>query len=380
MDQTHNLQDVIRCHMCENPNPELYCALCKINLCKNCAGEHLMDESKIHTVIPINQRRSTSHYPTCPKHSTKQCELHCEKCDIPICTRCVSSTEHAKHRAEDIMTTFQTKKETLQSDFEELEKSFFHEYQEMAKSIKVQKVKLDEKCQALLKLISTRGEDWHREIDTITQREKSKVNNMNFRFKHALEKEEGGITKQISQIRHYISDLKKLLDSDDVYKVCSYKSKNAELRRLPPKVLSNIPNFSSKKINTEKLHERFGALSECFITRDNKIESIQLQSFPFDKEILHTAKRSSDLNTVYEPLYTVNCLSDEEIWIHGQNNIMTLYNIYGETLNSIVTKSGFGPWDIALTKTGNLLYTDINDKTVNLVKNKEVHQMIKLQG
>lgn len=120
MAQDYNLQDVLRCK-CENPNPELYCALCQINLCKTCAGEHLLDESKIHTVIPIKQRRSISHYPTCPKHSTKQCELHCEKCDIPICTRCVSSEEHSEHKAGDIMTTFQTKKETLQSDIQELE-------------------------------------------------------------------------------------------------------------------------------------------------------------------------------------------------------------------------------------------------------------------
>lgn len=183
-----------------------------------------------------------------------------------------------------------------------------------------------------------------------------------------------------SQSKFLKSDITYRISRNFFYKVCSYKSRNAELSRLPPKVIVNIPIFSSKKIKTEQLHERIGVLSECFITRNNKIESIQLQSFPFDKEILHTAKRSSDLNTVYEPLYTVNCLSDEEMWIHGQNNIMTLYNIYGETLNSIVTKSGFGPWNIALTKTGNFLYTDINDKTVNLVKNKEVHQMIKLQG
>lgn len=67
-----NPQDVVRCKLCENPNPELYCALCHIDLCKTCAGEHLLDESKIHTVIPIKHRRSTFHYPTCPKHSTKQ--------------------------------------------------------------------------------------------------------------------------------------------------------------------------------------------------------------------------------------------------------------------------------------------------------------------
>lgn len=43
----------------------------------------------------------------------------------------------------------------------------------------------------------------------------------------------------------------------------------------------------------------------------------------------------------------------------------------------VVNKSGIGPRDIALTKTGYLLYTNITDKTVNIVKNKKVHLIIK---
>lgn len=41
---TNSLQDVIRCHMCDSPVPPLYCDICQFNLCKNCAGEHLVDQ------------------------------------------------------------------------------------------------------------------------------------------------------------------------------------------------------------------------------------------------------------------------------------------------------------------------------------------------
>uniref|UniRef100_A0A8W8MAZ9 B box-type domain-containing protein n=1 Tax=Magallana gigas TaxID=29159 RepID=A0A8W8MAZ9_MAGGI len=269
MAQDYNLQDVVRCK-CENLNPELYCTLCQINLCKTCAVEHLLDESKLHMVIPIKQLRSTSHYPTCPTHSTKQCELHCAICDIPICTQCVSSEEHSEHKAEDIMTTFQTKKETLQSDIQELDKSIIHKYQEMAKGTKIQKDRLNEKSQKLLKLISKLAEDWHREIDTITQKETTKVEVVRTNCMHALDKQEFEISVRISKIWGHIADLKKLLESRDVYKICSYKSNIAELRRLPTKVILNIPTFSSQKINTEQLHELFGALSEYSIEKDNQ--------------------------------------------------------------------------------------------------------------
>lgn len=100
---------------------------------------------KYHPVIPINGEDPLLIIPLVQSIAQNNGKFHCEKCDIPICTRCVSSEEHSEHKAKDIMKTFQTKKETLQSDFQELEKSLFHEYQERAKSIKVQKAKLDEK-------------------------------------------------------------------------------------------------------------------------------------------------------------------------------------------------------------------------------------------
>lgn len=240
--------------------------------------------------------------------------------------------------------------------------------------------KLNEKAQELLNVISKREEDWHREIDTITEREKTKVELMRTKCMHALDKQEVEISDHISQIRRHMADQKQILDSTDVNKVCSYKSNNAELRRLHSKVILNIPTFPSQKINTEQLHELFGALSECSIEKDNKKEPLKLQSFSSNREVLYPAQLSSVFNTVYEPLYTVNCLSDEEIWIHGQNNIMTLYNIYGDTLNSVVTQSGYGALSITLTKTGDLLYTEIFDRTINLMADKKVHQVIKLQG
>lgn len=106
------------------------------------------------------------------------------------------------------MTTFQTKKETLQSDIQELEKFLIHEYLEMAKSINVQKVNLCGKYQALLTEISKHRDDWYNEIDTITQSEKTKVDVMRTKCMHALDKQEGEIKNHISQIRQNMSFLK----------------------------------------------------------------------------------------------------------------------------------------------------------------------------
>ncbi|XP_061168998.1 uncharacterized protein LOC133178273 [Saccostrea echinata] len=80
-------------------------------------------------------------------------------------------------------------------------------------------------------------------------------------------------------------------------------------------------------------------------------------------------------------LYNVACLSDEEIWTSGNDSTMKLFSInQGSRLKSITTKSGYRPRDIAVTKSGDLVYSDYNDRTVNIVNNEKIEEVIRLQN
>ncbi|XP_062569998.1 tripartite motif-containing protein 2-like [Saccostrea cucullata] len=60
---------------------------------------------------------------------------------------------------------------------------------------------------------------------------------------------------------------------------------------------------------------------------------------------------------------------------------MKLFSIkQGSLLKSITTKSGNRPSDIAVTNSGNLVYTDYSLGTVNIVKDKNIVEMIRLQN
>lgn len=176
MDPRHSAQDVLLCHVCETSVPSLYCDICIINLCKACVGEHLLDESKEHSVMPIKQRGSSSKYPTCLNHSMKICELHCEQCDIPVCVLCISSQKHQFHDVKDISNTLERKKNNLKKDLEILEKYVYPKYQEIAASISEQKANLGENYQQLTTSLSKRGREWHRRIDNIIKGLQSDIN------------------------------------------------------------------------------------------------------------------------------------------------------------------------------------------------------------
>jgi hypothetical protein len=109
-------------------------------------------------------------------------------------------------------------------------------------------------------------------------------------------------------------------------------------------------------------------------------KSPEAASSPVIKQLLDEPQTVTTIHTRNDTLYNVACLSDEEIWTDGLHSTMKLYSInQGSLLKSITTKSGKCPENIAVTKSGDLIYTDRGTRTVNIVKNEEIQTMIKLR-
>lgn len=113
-----DLQDAIRCHLCETPLPSKHYDICHVHLCEACVEDHLSEESTEHKVVPFALRGSI---PKCSTHFTKINEQHCEECNIPICAFCALSGKHDQHNVTDILKIMANKKELMQKDLHELE-------------------------------------------------------------------------------------------------------------------------------------------------------------------------------------------------------------------------------------------------------------------
>nr|XP_022301648.1 tripartite motif-containing protein 3-like [Crassostrea virginica] len=366
-DPMNNLQDVIRCDLCETPLPPKHCDICNVHLCEACERKHLSDESKDHYIVPFKLRGITS---KCTKHSTKVCKQHCTKCNIPVCPLCVASSEHKQHKKEDILTLFETKKELMQKDLQDLEKSIYPRYQEAATNIPVQRADVHKHSQKLTTALDKQGEALHTEINTIIQGMKSDIDDMDAKHIAALDQQEDAINHTITEITQAILHLKRLLkrlqdklDTSDVCLVSEYTSRTEEFRNLPAQFQVTLPTFTPQEINREQIHQQIGSLSKLAIT------------FLLDEPRILT-----DIQTECQILHRVSCLNDSELWTSNHDYILSLYNLQGEILKSVQTKSKNLQRDIAVTRSGDLVYTDDRDRSINLLSGTQIQRLIKLRG
>nr|XP_022307855.1 uncharacterized protein LOC111113855 [Crassostrea virginica] len=202
--------------------------------------------------------------------------------------------------------------ELMQKDLQDLEKSIYPKYQEAATNIQVQKSEVNERSEKLKTALDKQGEALHTEIDTIIQEMKSDIDDMDAKHIAAIDQQEDAINNTIPEIKQFILDLKRLLDT--------------------------------------KLSIRHSLLD--------------------DPRIL------TAIQTEYNRgLRRVSCLSDSELWTCGSSDgILRLYNLQGELLTSVQTKSGKVPADIAVIRGRYLVYTEWNG-TIHLVSGTYIEEV-----
>ncbi|XP_062604411.1 uncharacterized protein LOC134266197 [Saccostrea cucullata] len=389
MDPRTSAQDVMRCDLCETAVVQTHCDTCLVKLCKACVGEHFSaDLSKPHKIVDFKDRKSTPLYPGCTSHDKEQCEMYCKHCDRPVCLSCLASKQHLGHELSKVLQVLDEKKDIIIKERNELNDMIYPTYQDMASNVQNRLSQIEKEYGDLSTAITKHGEDWHREIDILVKKLKAKVDEMKNKQLQTLQKQLNEINKNISDIKEEINSMETAIDTNNLSQLFSIMSNVPRYLNLPHKLIPLLPKFIPGKIHWEELSKIFGALSPSSLTTDKNGYSMKTTqkspeagSYPPVKQLFDEPETVTTIDTGYVTLYNVACLSDEEIWTNGYDSNMKLFNInHGSLLKSITAKSVNKPWDIAVTKSGDVVYTDYSDRTMNIVKNEKIEVVIRLEN
>ncbi|XP_056001564.1 uncharacterized protein LOC125654350 [Ostrea edulis] len=383
MDLRRSAQDVVRCDLCETAIVQMYCDFCHINLCIACIGKHIADDYEKHKVVPFQNRKSTLIYPKCCTHQTEKCQFHCKECDKSVCSLCndnmLSSDKHKGHTFSILSEIYNKRKVDITKDSEEIENIISPTYEEMATDLETQITNLDGEYVKFTTVVTKHGEEWHKEIANVINKMKNEIEEMKTKHLEILKKHLDEIKQIQSLIEQSLITLKEMEESNEVSVTMEYRSKNKEFRKLPPKVRVSLPTFSPNTIDNKQLYKSLGSLIPLSFTIDENGSTLK-KAETSPKELMDEPELVTTINTGYENVRNVTCLSEKEFWTGAEVNDMKCFNIQGTVINTIKTKSGEWPRDIAVTSDGDLVYSDMTTKSLNKVKSGRTEEVIRLQG
>lgn len=202
----------------------------------------------------------------------------------------------------------------------------------------------------------------HTEIDVVIKQMNDEIDEIKQNHQDILNKHLKEIKEIESLIKETLGTLKDIhRESNMVSKVMKYKSRNNDFRKLPPKVHVVLPTFCQTPMEKGEVEELIGFIKPLSTTIDEKGYTLKKHGMPY-RELLDTPEVINTFNTGYKNLKNVSLYSKDEIWTSGHGKEIKCFNINGNSINSIKTKSGEEPDDIAVTSDGCLLYSDRKTK------------------
>lgn len=381
MDPRTSAQDVYRCELCDKNMVDMLCVVCPRKLCKSCVGNHLDDDPNKHKLVKFQDRNTTLVLPTCPTHSSERCKNYCRECDNAVCPSCIPSDSHKKHTFLKISEVFEKRKEKINSETKELDEIVFPSYTRIVQKEESDAAKLEEDYKSLKQSIENQRTKWHDEIDNIVNMLQDETDKMRETQLKALKKHLQKVKNLRTEIQEAIKSNKDILYSQNVTETLSYKSRNLALKRLPEKLELSTPKFISQPINKDLIAKMFGvvlgfSISEhtegyeknTQVIRENQI---QFRQKPKIQSVLETGEIKCPAKIAYQ--------SNGKLWIAGNEGSLKLFQCDALQLKSGATRSCLtlkhvdltGPTDIAVTRTGDLIYGIKLENTVfKLTKDK----------
>ncbi|XP_061168869.1 uncharacterized protein LOC133178129 [Saccostrea echinata] len=403
MDPRFNAQGDIQCDMCNIAMVQMHCDTCLVSLCKDCVGDHAFaDLSKPHKIVNFKKRKSTPIYSDCVTHVNEQCKTYCKQCNIPLCMKCLASGQHLGHTLLEVLQVLDEKRDGIMKERTELNDIIYPTYKNIASDLENRMTQLEKEFGDLSMAVTKHGKYLHGEIDNLEKKLKSEVDEMKKTQINTLQKYLNEIKQILSEIWNEINSLDAALDSEDISKLCTLKPNVDEYRQLPQTFVSSLPEFIPGRAEGDEFSQLFGVLTSSLCSEEDgnsmnftQKSSTAGSSAPIKQLLVEPEAVTSIMiknpcddfnsfygqNSCYTQHFNIACLSDEKIWAGENDNVIKLFSTsQGLLLNSTGTKSGHMPGDISVTKNGDLVYNDYNYRTVNILKNEKIEEVIRLQN
>lgn len=375
-------QDPVRCSLC----PEvvvIHCGSCQVNLCAQCLSTHIdRNKSLKHEIVPYTSQlvKPEAELQKCQDHPKQQCDLFCQDCSVPICSRCLTGN-HKRHGAVDLEEICETTRSTVKEDLEELRK-FRKEYEKVVAESKEELAKYTEESDKERDSLKELGKQWHQMIDKVIDKVGKDMDEIIQSDTKCLQDNTEEIQSALQDVKDSIKANEDILQDDRFTRLLSYASKNDAFRIIPSrpaiKTAKIVPvNVKEGDIIPKLIHFQRSIRTKLpgySLNRTGDVSSISTKSLLSEPELIATVK------TNCKQLKGICHNEDDRVWVYGTDEILREVDITGTVQNCITAISKNSQKDIAKNKMGEIVYSHLSDECVNIVREGKISKLLDLSG
>lgn len=368
---------------CEG-NYQFYCNSCERPMCSLCRDEHLKSSKTDYHDVVSHKHRKRQQLPVekCKIHPSKDLDILCEECNVPLCSKCSTMPSHRGHTFVDLEEKYAENCHTCQETILKICQYFIPESQNLQKKTNddVPEVKsVLDGIRSLMRVEATALKDM---VDEVTSEKIDHVNEIEESLTEFLKSQDGIYSDYISYLNKLIKEFRCFLSLSE-YKnnpLIFSISEALKIKPIPDTSKPVVPKFTAGQYTKDDIVKLLGRIDVPNIEPENRkihtIETLGRQSKPTERQDRKTSEVKQTLLSSVKKVgefiipgvrvaFHVSPDKSGRLWVSDLSENLVQTDAIGNQIQKIQTSGGFGYHSV--TQEGNLIYADRYNQVINTV-------------
>jgi uncharacterized protein YukE len=279
------------------------------------------------------------------------------------------------HTVDKIPNLFNVQREGIEKDASEIENVLIPKYKQNEKDVDSKILKVTQAHEEMENEGEKLRQFWQREVNRIFDNVRSKIRSSKGDHCASLKSHQAKLREKILEMSNTLQGNKGILQSNKDLDVTNYKSKILDYRNIPSGCQTDTPVLKTNALLDQEIRIAFGDF-EAALTQVNSSDLKTVFPHVPQRIILNPVLTLFTVSTTLKPLFRIALAGTNEVWASGiQDKTIRRYDVNGTEIDTLATNCPHQPDDIAVTRDGDLVYTDRYNRAVMMVKHGEITRL-----
>ncbi|XP_052704299.1 E3 ubiquitin-protein ligase TRIM71-like isoform X2 [Crassostrea angulata] len=363
---------------CER-NCQLYCNDCHQPMCDQCRDEHQRSpKTKNHEVVLFMQHKRRLPEEKCRDHPTKDINIFCDKCSVPLCSKCSTMSAHKGHYFTDLETIYTEKSAACREEIPKIQEHFMPTAKELQKDIEIEATEIKKIMDAIRSSMRDEAKSLKSLVDEVTSYNIEQVNEMEKSLREILQNQDKTYQDYISYLEDLTKKLHGYLNSTQLLNnpILSSISEHLKTPPIPETTKPVLPEFTPAQFSKKDVVKLLGKITVPNTKPENRKIKSTLTALTHSKPILKQKKPDSLSSSVtkvrgytvpgVEGVHHVSVGKSDRLWVSDDKGNLIQLDLQGNQLQKIQTNGGSAGYH-TVTQDEDLIYTDQIKNIINRI-------------